>query len=85
MGADYYQLRQDRQNDEAAGTPPVGIGSNTHIHHAIIDKNARIGNNVQIINKDAVQEGTRESEGIWIKDGIVIVTKNTVVPHDTVI
>ena len=85
MGADYYQLRQDRQSDEASGTPPVGIGSNTHIRHAIIDKNARIGNNVQIINKDAVQEGARESEGIWIKDGIVIVAKNAVVPHDTVI
>ena len=85
MGADYYQLRQDRQNDEVSGTPPVGIGDNTHIRHAIIDKNARIGRNVQIINKDAVQEGSRESEGIWIKDGIVIVTKNAVVPHDTVI
>jgi glucose-1-phosphate adenylyltransferase len=52
---------------------------------SIIDKNARIGRNVRIINKDGVQEGTREDEGIWIKDGIVIVTKNSVVPHGTVI
>jgi glucose-1-phosphate adenylyltransferase len=85
MGADFYQLRKDRQNDEASGTPPVGIGNNTLIRHAIIDKNARIGNNVQIINKDAVQDEAREEEGIWIKDGIVIVTKNAVVPNDTVI
>jgi glucose-1-phosphate adenylyltransferase len=52
---------------------------------AIIDKNARIGRNVRIINQDGVQEGTLGDEEIWIKDGIVIVTKNAVVPHDTVI
>ena len=85
MGADFYQLRKDRLNDEASGTPPIGIGSHTLIRHAIIDKNARIGNNVQIINKYAVQEEAREDQGIWIKDGIVIVTKNAVVKNGTVI
>ena len=85
MGADYFQLSQEGRNDAVKGVPPIGIGSDTHIRHAIIDKNARIGHNVRIINKDGVQEGTREDEGIWIKDGIVIVTKNSVVPHNTVI
>jgi glucose-1-phosphate adenylyltransferase len=85
MGADYFQLPQKGQNDAVTEVPPIGIGSDTHIRHAIIDKNARIGHNVRIINRDGVQEGTREDEGIWIKDGIVIVAKNSVVPHNTVI
>ena len=82
MGADYFQLPQKGQNDAVTEVPPIGIGSDTHIRHAIIDKNARIGHNVRIINRD---EGSREDEGIWIKDGIVIVAKNSVVPHNTVI
>lgn len=85
MGADYFQLPRERADDALNGVPPVGIGSNTHIKHTIVDKNARIGSNVHIINRDEVREGTREDEGIWIKDGIVIVTKNSVIPHNTVI
>jgi len=85
MGADYFQLPQERRDDAVKGIPPIGIGSDTHVHDAIIDKNARIGPHVRIINKDRVKEGSRENEGIWIKDGIIIVTKNAVVPSNTVI
>ena len=85
MGADYYQSDAERVADNAAGTPPIGIGANVIIRNAIIDKNARIGRNVKIINKDNVQNVERESEGYWIRSGIVIVIKDTTIPDGTVI
>ena len=63
--------------------PPVGIGEGTLIQDAIIDLNARIGRNVRIVNKD----GAKEADGdAWvIRDGIVVVPKNAVIPDGTTI
>jgi glucose-1-phosphate adenylyltransferase len=85
MGADFYQSEAERASDLAQGVPPVGVGANTTIRNAIIDKNARIGRNVQIINKEGLVSVERETEGYWIRNGIVIVMKGTVIPDDTVI
>jgi glucose-1-phosphate adenylyltransferase len=85
MGADFYQSEAERASDAAQGVPPVGIGPNTTIRNAIVDKNARIGANVRIINKDNVVNIERETEGYWIRNGIVIVMKGTVIPDNTVI
>ena len=85
IGSDYYE-----QMDESGEFPngdkiPMGIGEGSVIKRAIIDKNARIGKNVKIINKDNVQEAERESEGFYIRSGIVVVIKNAVIPDGTVI
>ncbi len=85
MGADFYQSDAERASDSALGVPPVGIGTETVIRHAVIDKNVRIGRNVKIINKDHVLNVERESEGYWIRNGIVIVIKGTTIPDGTVI
>jgi glucose-1-phosphate adenylyltransferase len=85
MGADYYQSKEERQQDLENPFPPVGIGKNTTIKKSIIDKNARIGKNVQIINKKCVEELDRADEGFWIRDGIVIVSKNAVIKDGMVI
>jgi glucose-1-phosphate adenylyltransferase len=77
MGADPF--REDRP----AGAPPVGIGRGSVIENAIIDKNVHIGSNVRIVNEAGVQEG--EGEGYVIRDGIVVVPRNAVIPDDTVI
>ncbi len=66
-----------------AGAPPIGIGAGSHVERAIIDKNARIGRNVSIVNADHVDEG--DGEGWAIRDGIVIVPKNAIIPDGTVI
>ena len=58
----------------------MGIGEGSVIRRAIIDKNARIGRNVQIINKDNVQEAERDAEGYYIRSGIVVIIKNAVIP-----
>jgi glucose-1-phosphate adenylyltransferase len=48
-------------------------------------KNARIGCNVQIVNKDRVEEADRENLGFYIRSGIVVVLKNATIPDGTVI
>ncbi len=85
MGADFYQASVERQSNLVENDIPVGIGRDTTIRGAIIDKNARIGNNVKIINKDNVQEAERESQGFYIRSGIVVVLKNAVIPDGTII
>ncbi|MDZ8185077.1 MAG: glucose-1-phosphate adenylyltransferase [Nostoc sp. ChiSLP02] len=85
MGADFYQASVERQSSLGNGDIPVGIGSDTIIRGAIIDKNARIGHDVKIINKDNVQEAERENQGFYIRSGIVVVLKNAVIPDGTII
>ncbi|KAF2284729.1 hypothetical protein GH714_029607 [Hevea brasiliensis] len=85
MGADYYETDADRRFLAAKGSVPIGIGKNSHIKRAIIDKNARIGADVKIINGDNVQEAARETDGYFIKSGIVTVIKDALIPSGTVI
>ena len=80
MGADYYEPFAERQSGIQQGGIPLGIGAETTIRRAIIDKNARIGRHVKIINKDAVEEANREEEGFFIRNGVVVVLKNAVIP-----
>ncbi|KAJ0051389.1 hypothetical protein Pint_01790 [Pistacia integerrima] len=85
MGADYYETDADRRFLAAKGSVPIGIGKDSHIKRAIIDKNARIGNNVKIINGDSVQEAARETDGYFIKSGIVTIIKDALIPSGTII
>ncbi|BAZ66503.1 MAG: glucose-1-phosphate adenylyltransferase [Pelatocladus maniniholoensis HA4357-MV3] len=85
MGADMYQPFAERQSECEHRSVPLGIGSNTIIRRAIIDKNTHIGCDVQIINKDNVQEAERETQGFYIRSGIVVVLKNAVIPDGTII
>lgn len=77
MGADPYTPAG------SPGDPPIGIGEGTLIQEAIVDKNARIGRNVRIVNRDKRREG--EGPGWVIRDGIVVIPKNSVVPDGTTI
>eukprot|EP00879_Flechtneria_rotunda_P010329 GHRR01010800.1.p1 GENE.GHRR01010800.1~~GHRR01010800.1.p1 ORF type:complete len:491 (+),score=143.69 GHRR01010800.1:128-1600(+) len=54
IGADYYESEEQRKKVKASGGIPLGIGADTRIKNAIIDKNARIGSNVVIENKSGV-------------------------------
>jgi glucose-1-phosphate adenylyltransferase len=55
------------------------------IHKAIIDKNARIGRHVRIVNGAQVQEADQETLGFVIRHGIVVVLKNATIPDGMVI
>lgn len=85
MGADFYEPFAERQSSLNEDQIPVGIGAGSTIRRAIIDKNARIGRNVQIVNKDRVEEAKREDEGFYIRNGIVVVIKGATIPDNTVI
>jgi glucose-1-phosphate adenylyltransferase len=85
MGADYYLPALEKPKRGNRRKIPLGIGSNTTIRRAIIDKNACIGNDVQIINKDRVEEASREDEGFYIRSGIVVVLKNATIADGTII
>lgn len=83
MGADFYETESDFDENKSRGLPNVGIGTGTIIESAIIDKNARIGQNVHLRNMPDRPDVETES---WVaQDGLVIVRKNAVIPDDTVI
>lgn len=83
MGADFYESIEDMQQDKRDNIPLIGVGKNATIKKAIIDKNVRIGNDVKIINQKKTD--SFESELYSIKDGIVIIPKNTIIPPGTII
>ncbi len=83
MGADFYESEEEAQRAAASGKPPVGIGDDTVIHNAIVDKNARIGRGVRILNEGGASE--KDGDGYYIREGIVIVPKNGIVADGTVI
>ncbi len=85
MGADFYESAEDRRSQRTFQGVPIGIGAGTTVRRAIIDKNARVGKNVQIINKDRVDEAEREELGFYIRSGIVVVLKNATIVDNTVI
>ena len=77
LGADYYETLAEIESARSRGIPPVGIGEDTHITRAIIDKNARIGRGVRIANERGVREA--DGDGWYVRDGIVIIPKNGVI------
>ena len=83
MGADFYQNLDELQGDINRGYPRIGVGPNCVIRRAIIDKNARIGSGVQILNE--AREKVHDGDGYFIRDGVVIVPKTGVILDGTVI
>lgn len=83
MGSDYYETLEDCLF--VPGCLPMGIGRGSHLRRCIVDKNARIGENVKILNSEGVKEAAREESGFIIKDGIVVVIKDFAIPSNTVI
>lgn len=76
LGADSY----DREPDRAPGGPrlSMGIGRNVVLDRVIVDKNARIGDNVQLVNQSGAQHA--DGDGYYIRNGIIIVPKDGRIP-----
>ncbi|XP_010437034.1 PREDICTED: glucose-1-phosphate adenylyltransferase large subunit 3, chloroplastic-like isoform X1 [Camelina sativa] len=85
LGADSYQTESEIASLLAEGNVPVGIGRDTKIRKCIIDKNAKIGKNVMILNKDDVKEADRPEEGFYIRSGITVVVEKATIKDGTVI
>lgn len=74
MGADYFE----QNRDEDSGRPAIGIGRNCVIDRAIIDKNARIADGVVITPEG--KPANSDGDNYFIRNGIVVVPKNAVIP-----
>ncbi len=83
MGADYYESQDAVAGHAADHRPRIGIGKYTRIEHAIVDKNARIGDHCVITPHG--KPDTVDHPLYYVRDGIVIIPKDTVVPDGTVI
>jgi glucose-1-phosphate adenylyltransferase len=79
MGSDYY----DRPSEGSEDDPPIGVGKGSTIEGAIIDKNARIGSGVTI--RPFSHGVDVEGDGWVVRDGIVVIPKNAVIPAGTYI
>lgn len=83
MGADFFETENDLKRDRDENIPPLGIGPGAEIRNAIIDKNVRIGKGVKLINAKGVME--QEGENYVIRDGILVIPKNSIFPDGTII
>ena len=83
MGSDFYETNASKAESDEKGIPRIGVGENTRIEQAIIDKNARIGANCVITPDDKPEHF--DGENYYIREGIVIIPKNAVIQDDTVI
>jgi len=83
LGCDYFESDESIRENSRAGRPRIGVGKNTRIENAIIDKNARIGDNCVISPADKPENVDHPL--YFIRDGVVIVPKNGVIPHGTTI
>lgn len=80
IGNDYY-LPPKTQSDLLPDQ--FSIGENCLIEKAIIDQHVKIGNNVQLINKNKLQ--TYDGKGIFIRDGVIVVSSGTCIPDGFVL
>lgn len=85
MGADFFESFEEIQRDVERAKPHTGIGENTIVSRAIIDKNARVGKNVRLVNKNKIETLDGENGSYYIREGIIIVPKGAIVADGTVI
>lgn len=79
MGADNYEDEEQRAENRRLGRPHIGIGQDARIERAIIDKNARIGQRVVIRSHKG--EPDQDQEQYSIRDGIVVIPEDTIIPN----
>jgi glucose-1-phosphate adenylyltransferase len=83
MGSDYYGWQDCNARSPVQGPAQPGIGEGTQIENTIVDRNASIGRDCVIVNRERVREG--EGPGFYIRDGIVVIVKNAEIPDGTVV
>jgi glucose-1-phosphate adenylyltransferase len=80
LGADFYEADDDAP---ARGGPRLGIGRAVTLDRAIVDKNARIGDGVRLVNEAGVDHA--DGDGYYIRNGVIIVPKDGVIPEGTTV
>jgi glucose-1-phosphate adenylyltransferase len=83
MGNDYYETPEEMQANEKAGVPHLGIGRRCRLERCIVDKNARIGDDV-VISPEGKPADAKHAL-YHLRDGIIVIPKKTVIPSGTTI
>lgn len=83
MGSDYYPWHDPALRNPVEGPERPGIGEESYIEGAIVDRNVSIGKRCIIKNRDQIQE--YDGENFYIRDGLVVIPKNADIPDDTII
>ena len=83
IGADRYETDAERAANRKRGVPDLGVGDNTVVDRAILDKDCRVGRDVKIVNRRGLREA--DADHYVIRDGIVVIPNGAVVPDGTVI
>ncbi len=84
MGADYYETDEQLAANIAQGNPHLGLGRNCFVKHAIIDKNARIGDDCHL-DAEGKKDGAYVGGAVIIRDGVLVVTKGAILPAGTIV
>ena len=84
MGLDYYETDLQMEGNVARGRPHLGVGKNCRIKGAIIDKNTRIGDGCTLI-ADGKADGVYANGLVIVRDGVLVVPKNAVLPPGTTV
>ncbi len=85
MGTDYFEAIDEIRLNIDNKVPHIGIGENSVVRKAIIDKNARIGKNVVMTNQSGTINADGPSGSYYIREGIIIIPKDGVIADGTVI
>ncbi len=78
MGSDFFETYKEIQKNEKNEIPHIGIGSNSVIRRAIIDKNVRIGRNVRLMNHNNIENADDPEGRFFIRDGIILIPKGAI-------
>lgn len=84
MGSDLYETPEQLEENLAKNRPNLGLGKNCRVKHAIVDKNARIGDNT-VLNAEGKPDGEYVGGAIVIRDGVLVVRKGAILPAGTVV
>jgi glucose-1-phosphate adenylyltransferase len=99
FGADEFELESDRRAELAAGEVPLGIGAGSVLRRAVVDRNARVGRGVRLVNAAGLAEARELGSGapggrgppahlprgVEIREGILVVKRGAVIPDGTVV
>ena len=83
MGSDIFESIGEIQANLDGHKPHIGVGENTIIRRSILDKNVRIGSNVKLLNRDKIENYDAPDKSLYIREGIIIVPKNGMIPDGT--
>jgi glucose-1-phosphate adenylyltransferase len=85
MGSDIFETFEEIRANKGRNVPHIGIDESSVIRRAIVDKNVRIGKNVRLVNKDGLTNFDSPDRSYYIREGIIIIPKNAMIPDGTVI